>query len=272
MLKTDDAPDTSHPNPLAKSGYVGNNPPAPKPPPVVTVNIDTSSALSHTRRNYLCWNIDASRNREFFDRNLDPKTAFGKQVALQAKALAPPESYSLLRFGGSGNDYLTYEFNGTKCPPQSEYKECMNQTLWGHLLDFTEAANAKMIFGLSMNTGHDYHDHLNTDDPLLPDDDPFPQHWDPTNARAILTWTIAQKRDGLIGELHTHLPLHSHVHRTPVHARCGASSASSGASSASSSANFRTLPLLLQSASSWVTSRIASTQRKYKPKTFTCCR
>jgi hypothetical protein len=128
LLKTDDAPDTSHPNPLASSGYVGNSPPAPRPPPVVTVEIDTSVALSQTLPNYLCWNIDASRNRQFFDRNLDPKTPFGKQVALQAAALAPPGSHSLLRFGGSGNDYLTYEFNGTQCPAQDQYKECMNQT------------------------------------------------------------------------------------------------------------------------------------------------
>merc|ERR1711865_70851 len=92
--------------------------------------------------------------------------------------------YSLLRFGGSGNDYLTYAFGGAQCPPASEFKQCLNETLLRDLLSFTEAANAKMIFGLSQNTGHD----------LLRNGreagSPYPFPWDSSNARAMLQFII----------------------------------------------------------------------------------
>lgn len=62
----------------------------------------------------------------------------------------------------------------------------MNVSTWTNLLQFAEAANAKIIFGLSMNTGHD----------LV--DGPFPQPWDSTNAEQILKWTIDNGYDHLI--------------------------------------------------------------------------
>jgi len=147
------------------------------------------SPLSRTLGNFVCWNLDASRNRQFFDRNLSQASALGKQLARQARALgeAQEAGYSLLRFGGSGNDYLTYEFNGTTCPPQEATKECLNITWWSNLLDFTEAASARMIFGVSLNTGED-----------LQADGGSVVPWDPTNARALLSWTVAQGRDHLL--------------------------------------------------------------------------
>ena len=129
-----------------------------------------------------------SGNRQFFDRNLDVAQPFGKQIAYQASLIsaAQPDRFSVLRFGGSGNDYLTYEFGNTKCPPQGEYTECMNQTWWTNLLEFTKASNAKILFGLSMNTGHDLESGSGNGDPG------FPWPWDPSNAKEILTWTLKQ--------------------------------------------------------------------------------
>jgi hypothetical protein len=63
------------------------------------------------------------------------------------------DGFSILRFGGSGNDYLTYEFGGTACPAQGDLTECLNRSQWESLLKFTKASSAKMVFGLSMNTG-----------------------------------------------------------------------------------------------------------------------
>jgi hypothetical protein len=114
----------------------------------------------------------------------------------------------------------------------SEYKQCLNETLWRDLLSFTAAAKAKMIFGLSMNTGEDLvavgagsysaRSHCRVVPPptrsipgLRRDSAPlflrqrrdrtpgagpggYPFPWDPSNARAILEWTMAQQLDHLI--------------------------------------------------------------------------
>eukprot|EP00937_MAST-01D_sp_MAST-1D-sp2_P006394 g6394.t1 len=149
--KNTDAPDYSRRNASCTSGFPGSTPPAPPAPARATVTVAGSPApRSRTGPNFVCWNIDASENRGFFWRNLsatDPKS-YGAQLARQAAALgeAQEAGYSLLRFGGSGNDYLTYAFNGTQCPPPTEYTQCLNETQWRDLLSFTAASGARMIF------------------------------------------------------------------------------------------------------------------------------
>ena len=62
---------------------------------------------------------------------------------------------SVLRFGGSGNDALVYEFGSTKCPPPGPPPgkdfagdiKCLNQTWWRNLLGFANASNARIVFG-----------------------------------------------------------------------------------------------------------------------------
>jgi hypothetical protein len=140
-LKSENAPDHVVRNAAATSGIIGTSPPAPIPPALVEVTIDTSSTLWSTLGNYVCFNLDASRNRQFFDRDLSVAHPLGAQMALQAAALGAAQAagFSLIRFGGSGNDYLTYAFNGTECPvPASAYQECMNQTWWTNVLQVTE--------------------------------------------------------------------------------------------------------------------------------------
>ena len=176
--KGTNAPDHSRHNASCVSGYIGVDPPAPPAKPDYSLRI--GKRLSTTGEHYVCWNIDASANRGFFWRNLSAAAPFGARIAKQASALGRSQSgnFSIVRFGGSGNDYLYYEFGGYKCPPTSEYKQCLNQTMWTDLLSFTAASSARMILGLSLQTGEDV------------DGGPFPYPWDPSNARHLLEWTI----------------------------------------------------------------------------------
>ena len=190
--KNTNAPDYSRHNASCTSGYVGTTPPAPPAPRNVSVVL-SATTRSNAGPNFVCYNIDASDNRGFFWRNIsaeDPKS-YGAQLARQASAIGDSQDagFALLRFGGSGNDYLTYNFGGASCPPTdphatSQLKTCLNESSWRDLLSFTEKSSAKMIFGLSMNTSED----MNS----------FPFPWDPLNAKAILEWTIEAGLDHLI--------------------------------------------------------------------------
>ena len=84
------APDTSKMNPNCTSGFVGAAPDGPpRPPAVVHIDVDVSSpAVSRTSGHFVSWNIDASRNRGFFWRNIDPRLPYGKQLASQAAAIS----------------------------------------------------------------------------------------------------------------------------------------------------------------------------------------
>lgn len=106
----------------------------------------------------------------------------------------------MLRFGGSGNDVLVYEFGSTKCPEPASNRNCLNETTWRNLLEFTRAANARIIFGICEPkwTGcgaPEQGPHCGSDrkQPCTP----CPP-WDASNAREILEWTIAQGLDDLI--------------------------------------------------------------------------
>jgi hypothetical protein len=82
--------------------------------------IDGSSVAAVTSSHFVCWNIDASANRGFFARDLDPTKPYGAQLARQAAAIGQAGGggshdssvHSLLRFGGSGNDDLVYQVGG----------------------------------------------------------------------------------------------------------------------------------------------------------------
>eukprot|EP00755_Sulcionema_specki_P016788 Sspe_Gene.62840::Locus_35575_Transcript_2_3_Confidence_0.400_Length_1766::g.62840::m.62840/K07964/HPSE; heparanase len=137
--------------------------------------------VSTTSPNFLCWNIDASRNRGFFDRNLSTADPHARQMAHQATVLADNEAgRAFLRFGGSGNDYLTYAVYGTPCPVWTPTTECLNQTWLGNLLDFARASRADIIFGVSLNTGEDAVREVGS-----------PKAWNSSNALSLLKWIKA---------------------------------------------------------------------------------
>jgi len=75
----------------------------------VNVSVAVAAPRWTTSDRFLCWNLDGSRNRQFFERNLSQHGAFGRQLAAGAAALGDAQAAgtSVLRFGGTGNDYLT---------------------------------------------------------------------------------------------------------------------------------------------------------------------
>ena len=93
-----------------------------------------------TNANYASWNVDSSYNRGFFHINFT-----NPNLRAAAASLRP----STMRFGGSGNDYLTY----LRCSSanDSDAFGCLNAT---HLADFhglVEAAGADFLFGVSFH-------------------------------------------------------------------------------------------------------------------------
>ena len=50
--------------------------------PAAAVDVTVGRAVAHTGPNFVCWNLDASRNREFFDRNLSTALPLGARAAV----------------------------------------------------------------------------------------------------------------------------------------------------------------------------------------------
>jgi hypothetical protein len=192
LLKNENAPDYSRQNATCISGYTDGDPPAPAPAQS-NYAVRVGGWRSQTSDHFVCWTLDASANRGFFWRNYSTASPFGAKLARQASALAVGQraGRSIMRFGGAGNDYLTYAFGSSRCPPVSEYKRCLNESTWRDVLEFTAMAQARMILGLSMNTGQDE---------TLDEGQrgPFPYPWDSTNAKELLQWTIAKGYDHLL--------------------------------------------------------------------------
>lgn len=190
-------------------------PTAATPPRVIPVDVAAGTALAMTSGHFVCWNIDASANRGFFQRDLDVGKPYGRQLAYQASQVTAMhgngtgrgQPFSLLRFGGSGNDALVYEFGSTKCPPPGPPPgkdfagdiKCLNQTWWRNLLGFANASNARIVFGVSEPkwTGCG-----EAQAPTCGPDRKAPcppcRPWNATNAREILEWTIGNGLDHLL--------------------------------------------------------------------------
>jgi len=175
FLKNNDAPELSRMAPGFVSGSLGSFPPAPRPPATVTVEVNAANVLSKTRSNYVCWNLDSSRNRQFFDRDINPTRPFGQRMANLAKAISDAQGSSPLRFGGSGNDMLYNYLNVSACPSSTSLShECLNQTQYDSLATFAAAANADMVYGLNLN---------------LRDSD---GHWDVSDAEQLIIYANAK--------------------------------------------------------------------------------
>ena len=121
---------------------------------------------------------------------------YGAQLATQAAAIGCGQALQLLQFGGTGNDKLTYCFNGGEevCSafgPETPMHRKLNETTWRSLLDFTRVAQAKIIVGLAVPKWTDCKWDQETDRSNC-------TLWDSTNAKQLLTWTIAHEYDDLI--------------------------------------------------------------------------
>ena len=75
---------------------------------VATIDAHQRSSAK-TRHNFVCWNIDASRNREFFDRDLSVQKPFGAMLASYAKAISDAQGFSVLRFQGLAEPMARWE-------------------------------------------------------------------------------------------------------------------------------------------------------------------
>ena len=111
---------------------------------VIPITIDATHVVATTNPTYASWNVDASYNRGFVHIDFT-----NRNLIAAATSLAP----SMVRFGGSGNDYLTYSPD-PKAPlcdskNDSDYFVCLNQSHWDQLYGLAEASGTKFIFGVS---------------------------------------------------------------------------------------------------------------------------
>lgn len=130
------------------------------PPPTLS-----PQRIFNTSESYAQFTIDTSRNRLFFNANFsDPRLAY-----LTAQVGGGP-----IRVGGAGGDLLSFAtlLNGTACGTLPASYECLNVTTLSAVLALGASAQSPIIFGLN----------------LLPDGVGPSHPWDPTNARALLTY------------------------------------------------------------------------------------
>lgn len=147
--------------------------PSRLPKPVnVELSISTN-VVSTTDLRYVSWTIDPSSNRQFFEFN------FADDKLRYLAAQLP----TYVRVGGSGEDYLTYEFGNTTCKDT----RCLNATHWDNLYSLVHDAGAKMVFGLNECPRTN----------IIPEKiqttcDDVGGTWDSTNAREFLKYSISK--------------------------------------------------------------------------------
>ena len=148
-------------------------PPGPPAPPAVLAATVTIGLLRHRiDPDFRCWTIDASINRGWEARNLaDPKLQY----------LAKESRPGYIRFGGSGNDGLTYGVGRSNfsCEASAFASHCMNASKFESLVELGLVSGGKLVFGLNIQ----------------------PQAngtWDPTQARAMMEYGIAKYGPGWV--------------------------------------------------------------------------
>lgn len=123
-----------------------------------------TTTLFTTAPYFASWNIDSSRDRLFFDVNF---------AAPQLVYLASQLSGAHIRFGGTGNDFLVYDVAATPAPCTGSVN-CLNKTWINDLWALSSASQNTLVFGVNI------HPPGASSPPKGP--------WDPTNARALLTY------------------------------------------------------------------------------------
>lgn len=105
--------------------------------------VATDSRLFTTSDAYASWTIDPSRNRLFFNVNFsDPRLVY----------LASQIPGGVIRFGGSGGDFMTYAtpMVGGSCGPLPTNGECLNSTTFDAVLALSAAASSTLVMGLNI--------------------------------------------------------------------------------------------------------------------------
>ena len=104
--------------------------------------------LGETSERYASWNVDMSFNRGFSHINFTNPNLIAAAVSLRP---------STLRCGGTGNDYQHYALGShanVPCPApanDTDFWGCVNATHWDNFYDFSVAAGADMLLGVSFD-------------------------------------------------------------------------------------------------------------------------
>jgi hypothetical protein len=109
----------------------------------VTLAVDAARPINVVSPYFATWNIDSSRNRNFFDISFSDS---------KLKYLASQIGGSRIRFGGSGNDVLYYGVgDAPPCPKTTSTCECLNATWWNSLVSLSDAADSPLVVGLNIH-------------------------------------------------------------------------------------------------------------------------
>ena len=118
-------------------------------PSCSTLAVDPSRAVHVTAPYYASFNIDSSQDREFFQLDWAAPA-----LASAASGLASAGSQQVIRFGGTGNNYLYYDIPGAgeKCVRSAvaPRRECLNSSTWAGVAAFAARARAPIVFGVNM--------------------------------------------------------------------------------------------------------------------------
>ena len=96
------------------------------------VDLAKAPRVGRTNANYASWTIDSSYNRGFVHIDFD-----NKNLLAAATSLAP----STIRFGGGGNDYLSYApFSSCNSSADNDNFVCLNTSHWDSLYRMANGA------------------------------------------------------------------------------------------------------------------------------------
>jgi heparanase 1 len=138
----------------------------------------SNKLISRTNDRYVSWTIDTSRGRQFFD--LDFTNTTFRYLASQIP--------TVMRVGGSGGDYLTYELGNktAACGGDSKHN-CLNESQYDGLVGFAKAAGAEIVFALNICPRKN-----SSENTFCGAGKPTTGHWDSTNAEELLRYSIAK--------------------------------------------------------------------------------
>lgn len=133
------------------------------------LSIDGSAAVHTLAPYYASFNIDSSTDREFF------MLRFDDPALLAAAAGLSTGGGSHVRFGGTGNNALTYAVPGAPpCQPKGSGHTCLNESHWRGVAGLAAAAQSPIIFGVN----------------FFPGGKSSNATFDPTNAVQFFTWAL----------------------------------------------------------------------------------
>ena len=113
-----------------------------------SLTIDAREPVFTTAPYFASFNIDSSRDRSFFLLNWSSPALLSAAAGLSA-------ADARVRFGGTGNNALVYNFSGAACAPSADGRSrtCLNESTWAGVAAVAAAARAPVVFGVNMFPG-----------------------------------------------------------------------------------------------------------------------